>query len=137
MNYELTIYELGKLLKDISIANSLKILIKTNLSGGIATMVGDVSIDYIPSEKNSPRGNNIIGLKISNIENSACDFKITGLKEHKFNVEITSTKYKEVNRIGLSLNKLKENTDECKIKVDNNLIFTVDASLDSLKELLN
>ena len=136
MNYELTIYELGKLLKDISNTTSMKLLVKTTINGGFITLTGTVDIDSIPLINEAIRGNNIIELKVKNNESGAVDLKIIGLKGQRFNVEITPTKYREFRPSGLSLNILKEKDDECKIKVDENLIFTVNASLDSLQQII-
>ncbi len=136
MNYELTIYELGELLKNISNNTSMKLLAKTALNGGFVTLTGDIAIDYTPHPKEAIRGNNIIGIKLKNNECSAVDLKIIGLKGQKFNVTITPTKYRELRPTSLSLNILKEKDNECKIKVDENLIFTVNTSLDSLQDII-
>ena len=64
------------------------------------------------------------------------DLKITGIKGSLFKVEIAPTKFKEINIGGLSMDKIKESKEECKLKVDDDLIFTISASSEEVEKLL-
>ena len=135
MVYELTVYRLGKLLKELTNDYSINLLVKRKLSGGFITIVGKVDVDYIPTEKKTLKGNNIIGLKVKN-HSGQMDLKITGIKDSLFKVEVTPTKFKEINIGGLSVDKIKESKDECKIKVDEDLIFTIPAPCEVVEKLI-
>lgn len=138
MKNKLTVYELGKVLKSISQKYSINILLKRKLSGGFITVVGDVSVEYIPSKEKALKGNNIIGLKVKNNENGVIDIKITGIKESTFNVDLAPTKYKEVKLQGISIDKVKESNEECKMKIDEDLIFTIKAPYNEVEtQILN
>lgn len=136
MIYELTIYELGKLLTDISEKYSMKLLVKRKLSGGFITVTGDAYIAYAPTEQKTLKGNNIIGIKLKNNENAEIDIKITGIKDSTFKIEISPTKFKEINIGGLSVDKIKESTDECKLRIDEDIIFTILASASQIQMFL-
>lgn len=107
MIHELTIYKLGKLLNELKLKYNMNLLLKRKLSGGFITIVGEVDVNYIPEDKETLKGNNIIGLKVKN-DNGQMDLKITGIKGSLFKVEIAPTKFKEINIGGLSVDKIKE-----------------------------
>lgn len=135
MVYELTVDKLGKLLNDLTKNYNVKLLVKRKLSGGFITITGEVDVDYFPTDKKTLKGNNIIGLKVKN-DGGELDLKITGIKGDLFKVEFAPTKFKEVSIGGLSMDKIKESTDECKLRVDEDLIFTVPAPCNVVKELI-
>ena len=66
MVHELTVYKLGKLLNELSSQYDVNLLVKRKLSGGFITITGEVNVDYIPTDKKTLKGNNIIGLKVKN-----------------------------------------------------------------------
>ena len=135
MVHELTVYKLGKLLNELSSQYDVNLLVKRKLSGGFITITGEVNVDYIPTDKKTLKGNNIIGLKVKN-NSGEIDLKITGIKGSLFKVEIAPTKFKEINIGGLSVDKIKESKEECKLKVDDDLIFTISASSQEVEKLL-
>lgn len=122
MVYELTVNKLGKLLKDLTNDYNISLLVKRKLSGGFVTITGEVEVDYFPTEQKTLKGNNIISLKVKN-NGGQIDLKITGIKDSLFKVEVAPTKLKEVNIGGLSIDKIKESKDECKLKVDECILY--------------
>ena len=135
MVYELTVNKLGKLLKDLTNDYNISLLVKRKLSVGFVTITGEVEVDYFPTEQKTLKGNNIISLKVKN-NGGQIDLKITGIKDSLFKVEVAPTKLKEVNIGGLSIDKIKESKDECKLKVDEDLIFTIPAPCEIVKKLI-
>lgn len=135
MVHELTIYKLGKLLNELSSEYTMKLLVKRKLSGGFITLTGEVNVDYIPSDKKALKGNNIIGLNIKN-DGGQIDLKITGIKDTLFKVEVAPTKFKEVSIGGLSIDKIQESKEECKVRIDEDLIFTVPAPSEVVENLI-
>ena len=135
MKYELTIYKLGKLLKEVSSTYEVDILTKINLSGGWFTIKGQLEVLDIPEDKVTLKGNNIVTLKIKGPSNEGFEVKITGAKDKLFNIDIDNTKYKELGGQSLSLNKLKIKKDECKLRIDEDIIFTIKES--DLQTMIN
>ena len=139
MNLELTIYELGKLLKKIEEKSELDVLIKSNLSGGWMTITGPVSILKVPGEAVSKCGgskDNIIDISINSNGVESIPVKITGASDKKFSVNIAPTKYKELAPNNLSLNILKTNNKVTKLRIDENMIFTIKDSVENVEKLL-
>ena len=58
------------------------------------------------------------------------------MKDLNFKVNLAATKFKEIHKGGLNLDKIKEKADKCTLKIDENMIFTINASLEEVKELL-
>ncbi|MBX9137427.1 MULTISPECIES: UDP-N-acetylglucosamine pyrophosphorylase [unclassified Clostridium] len=135
MIYELTVHKLGKLLKELSNEYNINLLVKRKLSGGFITITGEVDVEYFPTEQKTIKGNNIIGLKVKNSTGEA-DLKITGIKDSLFKVEVAPSRLKEVNIGGLSMDKVKESKEECKVRVDEDLIFTVPAPYEIVEKLI-
>ena len=135
MVHELTIYKLGKLLIELSSNYNTSLLVKRKLSGGFITLTGKVDVDYIPTNKKTLNGNNIIGLKVKN-DAGQMDLKITGIKDTLFKVEIAPTKFKEINIGGLSMDKIQNSKEECKVRIDEDLIFTVSAPAEVIEKLI-
>lgn len=135
MKYELTIYKLGKLLKEISNVYEVDILTKINLSGGWFTIKGKLEVLDIPQDRTLIKGNNIITLKIKGISNEGFEVKITGAKDKLFKIDIDNTKYRELGGASLTLNKIKTKKDECKLRIDEDIIFTIKES--DLETMIN
>ena len=136
MKSQLTVYELGKLLKESTNKTKMELLVKQKLSGGFVTIKGDVEVLNAPTEQKTLKGNNIISLSVKNSDNGEMVIKLTGIKDNKFSVEVAPTKYKEINIGGLSMDKIKESDDECKVRVDEDLIFTVHEASKEIEKLL-
>lgn len=135
MKYELTIYELGKLLKETSNEYEVDILTKINLSGGWFTIKGKLEVLDIPQDRTLIKGNNIITLKIKGVSNEGFEVKITGAKDKLFKIDIDNTKYRELGGSSLTLNKIKTKKDECKLRIDEDIIFTIKES--DLETMIN
>ena len=120
MKLELTVYELGKVLKKIEEKYKLDILVKSTLSGGWMTITGEATILKSPSDVIvgcGGKSDNIIDIKIKTEDDQeGIIFKITGAKNKKFNVDISSTRYKEVLSNNLTINQVKVNENESKLK---------------------
>jgi len=136
MKYELTVYELGKLLKSVSEEYKMSLVSKIKLSGGWMTMIGEVEIEYIPAKPVLSKGNNIISLKVKNQCEDGNSIKITGLKDCKFEVDIAPKRVKEVHVGGLNLITIKEKHDECTLKIDENVILNVNGPAGEIVKFL-
>lgn len=139
MNLELTVCELGNLLKKIEEQSELDVLIKSNLSGGWMTITGSASITKIPGTSASKCGgnkDNIIDISIKGEGKESIPVKITGANNKKFSVNIAPTKYKELAPNNLSLNMIKTNNNETKLRIDENIIFTIKDSVENIEKLV-
>ena len=137
MKYELSIYELGQLLTKVTEGYKVELLSKLKLSGGWMTMTGEAQVVSVPENKVVIKGNNIITLNIKGINCEGSLLKITGAKNGVFQIDISPTKYKEFGATGLNLNKTKINNNETKIRIDEDMIFTVrEASVDSIENIV-
>ncbi|MEG0309187.1 MAG: UDP-N-acetylglucosamine pyrophosphorylase [Clostridium sp.] len=136
MKYELTVYELGKLLKSVSEEYKMNLVSKMKLSGGWITMIGEVEVDYIPAKPVLSKGNNIVGLKVKNDCGQGNDIKITGIKDCKFAVDIAPRRVKEIHVGGLNLTTVKEKHDECTLNIDENVIFNINAPVEEVIKFL-
>lgn len=137
MKYELSIYELGQLLTKLTKDYKVELLSKAKLSGGWMTIVGEVEIISVPEDKVVIKGNNIITMNIKDQNCRGSYIKITGAKNGTFNIDIANTKYKELGGTGINLNKIKTNEDECKLRIDEDMIFTIrNAKLKDIEALI-
>ncbi|WP_288221329.1 UDP-N-acetylglucosamine pyrophosphorylase [uncultured Clostridium sp.] len=137
MKHELNIYELGQLLTKVTEEYKVELLSKLKLSGGWMTMTGEVKVVSVPENKVVLKGNNIITLNINDINCKGSLLKITGAKDGIFKIDVAPTKYKEFGATGLNLNKTKINNNETKIRIDEDMIFTVrEASVDSINNII-
>lgn len=139
MNLELTVSELGSLLKKIEEKSELDVLIKSNLSGGWMTITGTASITKVPGVSASKCGgskDNIIDISVSNEGGESIPVKITGANNKKFSVSIAPTKYKELAPNNLSLNMIKTNNNETKLRIDEDIIFTIKDSVENVEKLV-
>lgn len=137
MKYDLNIYKLGEFLYKVTERYETDILVKIKLTGGFMTMTGKVELIDRPKDIKVLKGNNIITLKVSydNLEGSL--IKITGVNNKNFNVDLSLTKYKQIGGSSLVLNKTRENKNECKIRIDEDIIFTVrEAKLEDLERII-
>ncbi|MBP1889360.1 hypothetical protein J2Z53_000941 [Clostridium moniliforme] len=137
MKFELTINELGKLLKKLGEEYKLDLLAKIKLSGGWMTLNGEAIIEQVPVEGlNKIKGNNIITIRVKSDNEEGAPIKITGAKDSKFNIDLSATRYKEVNFRKLNLDTIKINNEECKLRIDEDLIFKINASVDEVKKFI-
>lgn len=137
MKYDLSIYELGQLLTKLTKDYKVELLSKAKLSGGWMTIVGEVEIISVPEDKVVIKGNNIITMNIKDQDCKGSYIKITGAKNGVFNIDIANTKYKELGGTGINLNKTKINEDECKLRIDEDMIFTIrNAKLKDIEALI-
>ena len=137
MKYELSIYELGQLLTKLTKDYKVELLSKAKLSGGWMTIIGEVEIISVPEDKVVIKGNNIITMNIKDQDCRGSYIKITGAKNGSFNIDIANTKYKELGGTGINLNKIKTNEDECKLRIDEDMIFTIrNAKLKDIEALI-
>ncbi|ASW43054.1 UDP-N-acetylglucosamine pyrophosphorylase [Clostridium isatidis] len=137
MKYDLNIYKLGEFLYKVTERYKTDILVKIKLTGGFMTMTGKVELIDRPKDIKVLKGNNIITLKVSydNLEGSL--IKITGVNNKNFNVDLSLTKYKQIGGSSLVLNKTRENKNECKIRIDEDILFTVrEAKLEDLERII-
>ena len=140
MKLELTVCELGKILKKIEEKYKLDILVKLTLSGGWMTITGEATILKSPSDvKVGCGGNsdNIIDIKIKTEDSQeGIIVKLTGAKNKTFNIDILSTRYKEVLSNNLTINQVKINESESKLRIDEDIIFTIKASVDEVAKII-
>ena len=133
MDYELTLYQLGNFLENILEKYKMTLTIKVKLSGGWITLRSNVKIDSLPKEEGLTAGNNVISLKL---DNAGEDLKITGLKNLKFKVNLSPAKYKEINKKGLSIDMVKEKSDKSTLRIDDNIVFSINASTNEINKLI-
>lgn len=140
MKLELTVCELGKALKKIEEKCKLDILIKSTLSGGWMTITGEANILKYPrdvKEGCAGKSDNIININIrTENDKEGSIVKITGAKNKKFNVDISSTRYKEVFSNKLNINQVKVNENESKLRIDEDIMFTIKATVDEIAKII-
>lgn len=137
MKKELDIYSLGEFLNIVMEKYETNILAKVKLSGGAMTITGKVKITEKPTNIKTLKGNNIITLAINNNKEDESFIKITGISNKNFNIELSKTKYKIIGGSSLLLDKTRENDSECKIRIDDDIIFTVkDSKYEDIENLL-
>lgn len=134
MDYSLSLYELGKILEKIDMNHNMSLLNRIKLSGGWMTLNGEARVEYIPKSEGIVGGNNIISLKLISPTGEGNSIKITGLKELKFNVNLSQSKYKVINKGGLNLDQVKEKSDKCTLRIDEDMIFTINAPIEEIKK---
>lgn len=125
MKKELDIYNLGEFLNIVTNRYETNILAKVKLSGGAMTITGKVKVVEKPKNIKALKGNNIITLSINNNKEEESLLKITGINNKTFSVDLSKTKYKIIGGSSLLLNKTRENDSECKIRIDEDIIFTI------------
>lgn len=136
MKYMLSTHELGKVLSDLTEKYDISMLWRAKVSGGFITITGAVEVEYYPTEQVMIKGNNILSLKVKNGDLTGNVVKITGLKGEYFNIDVAPTKFKEIKSSSLYLDKIQESKTECKIRIDENIIFTVPVSYDEVVKFI-
>lgn len=136
MKYELTLYELGKVLKSITEEYKVTLLSKITLSGGWMTFMGEASIEEIPTSEVIGKGNNIINIRVKNNGDEGSVLKITGAKDKKFNIDIAKAKFKVISTTGLNIDKLQLSDEECKLRIDEDMIFTINTNADEILKFI-
>jgi len=137
MKLELTVFQLGKALKDIEKEYKLNLLVKQNLSGGWMTILGEATVSGSPKNENKGNSNNIISINIKGSSSEGTEIKFIGAKDKKFNVDISSAKYKSISKQGLTLNQVKINKNECVLRIDDNIIFTIKDEAEKIIAIIN
>lgn len=138
MKHELTIYELGKALKKIEDKYDLSVMIKKELSGGWMTIMGVAKMEVLPCIGGGCRGKNIniLEIRVSSDENSGSLVKLTGAKNKKFNIDVASARYKEISTNSLTLDQIKVNENETKLRIDEDIIFTIKDRAENIDEIV-
>ncbi|AQR97573.1 UDP-N-acetylglucosamine pyrophosphorylase [Clostridium saccharoperbutylacetonicum] len=141
MSLELNICELGEALRKIEEKYKLEVLVKSNLSGGWMTITGEAIIEKVPKDKKTScgggNGDNIIDIKIKTENNEdGLIMKITGAKNKKFIIDVSSARYKEIRPNNLSINQTKINENESKLRIDENIIFSIKAPADEVIQII-
>ena len=140
MKLELTVCELGKILKKIEEKYKLDILVKSTLSGGWMTITGEAIILKAPSNVKvgcGGKSDNIIDIKIKTEDSQeGIIVKLTGAKNKTFNVDISSTRYKELLSNNLTINQVKINENESKLRIDEDIIFTINAPANEIVKII-
>lgn len=139
MKLELTINELGDVLKKVEKENNLNVLVKSSLSGGWMTITGTAQVTKVPENNpNSCKGkkDNIIHIKINEDTENETLLKLTGANNKKFNVDISAGRYRELAPNNLSINMVKINDNETKIKIDENIIFTIKNNVNNILNII-
>jgi hypothetical protein len=140
MKLELDVYELGEILRRIEEKHKLNILLKSELSGGWMTITGEACISKVPVNKSNGccgKKDNIIDIMIAKEEDKGgIVVKLTGSSNKKFSIDISSTRYKEVLSNKLKQNPIKINENESKLRIDEDIIFTIGASVEEIAEII-
>lgn len=138
MKHKLTIYELGDALKKIEDKYDLSIMMKRELSGGWMTIMGSANMEVLPSIGGGCHGKNIniLEIRVSSDNNSGSLVKLTGAKNRKFNIDVSSSRYKEISTNSLTLNQIKVNENETKLRIDEDIIFTIKERAEKIDEII-
>lgn len=139
MKHELTIYELGEALKKIDNKYELAVLIKKDLSGGWMTITGTAKMEVLPCIGGGCNGKsiNILEIRVNCDDKGGSLIKLTGAKTKKFNIDVASTRYKEISTNSITLNQIKVNEDECKLRIDEDIIFTIKERAEVISNIIN
>lgn len=138
MKHELTIYELGEALKKIEDIYDLSIMIKKELSGGWMTIMGAATMEVLPCIGGGCHGKNIniLEIRVNSDNNGGSLVKLTGAKNRKFNVDVASSRYKEISTNSLTLDQIKVNESETKLRIDEDIIFTIKDRAENIDEII-
>ena len=130
---ELTIFELGQFLKKLEKNYGLDLMIKNELSGGWITINGKVKIEKIPALVlgGSSKGNNVIEIRLISEEANGSLIKLIGANGKRFKVNVEPTKYRV-----LGSNEIKLSDSECKVLIDENIIFSVKESAENVIKMI-
>lgn len=138
MKHKLSIYELGDALKRLEEKYELSIVIKKNLSGGWMTIMGSANMEVLPSVNGGCHGKsvNILEIRVNSDSNVGSLVKLTGAKNKKFDVDVASSRYKEISTNSLTLNQIKVNENETKLRIDEDMIFTIKDRAENIDEII-
>lgn len=139
MDYKLSIHELGQSLQELTNNYDITVTIKQKLSGGFLTINGKAVVTRIPNLTAScgSKNTNIIELRVFTNNEEGSLIKITGIKNQLFNVNLSSTRFKELSLTGLNLNQVKVNNEESKLRIDEDIIFTIKDNVDNINKIIN
>lgn len=139
MKYELSIYEVSLALKKLEEMYKLDLVIKRDLSGGWMTIMGEAKVESEAIERGGCHGKdiNILELRVNSDNSEGALVKLTGAKTKKFTVDVSSTRYRELSSTTLSINKIKINESECKLRIDEDMIFTIKASAEEVTNIIS
>ena len=113
-------------------------MIKKELSGGWMTIMGAAKMEVLPCIGGGCHGKNIniLEIRVSSDENSGSLVKLTGAKNKKFNVDVASTRYKEISTNSLTLDQIKVNENETKLRIDEDILFTIKGRAENIDEII-
>lgn len=139
MKYELSIYEVSVVLKALEEKSKLNLVIKRDLSGGWMTIMGEAKVETEAIQGGGCHGKdiNILELRVNSDNSEGALVKLTGAKTKKFTIDVASTRYRELSSTTLSINKIKINEDECKLRIDEDMIFTLKASAEEISNIIS
>lgn len=131
MDKKVDINELSDIIKKLDSFMPLDVLIRSKLSGGWVTIQGKASIIENNNIKNS------IDLKVISKESQdGSIIRIIGEKTKKFNLCLSPSHYKEIKRQGINIDMVKTDNNSCKLKIDDNIIFSIDKNEQIVNELI-
>ncbi|MGL5477537.1 MAG: UDP-N-acetylglucosamine pyrophosphorylase [Clostridium sp.] len=138
MKFEVDIYKLGQVLNELEKKYDLEFMTKIELSGGWLTVVGDLKVLKLPKEGTGckSKGSNILEFMIKDEEKEGLTFKITGAKNKKFNLSVDSTRFKELAPQKLTLNTIKVNKEETKLRIDEDIIIKIKDDKETVKSII-
>lgn len=138
MKFELSVYELSKALKNIENNHKLEVVIKKELSGGWMTIMGEAKVETEAVQGAGCHGKdiNILEIRVNSDNNVGSLIKLTGAKGKKFNVDVSATRYRELAPTKLTLNMIKINNNECKLRIDEDIIFTIKANEEEISNII-
>ena len=140
MKLELDIYELGEVLRKIEEKHKLNVLVKAELSGGWMTITGEAGVSKVPVNKGNGgcgKKDNIIDIMVAaEDDKDGTIIKLTGSQNKKFNIDISSTRYKELPSNKVKQSPIKINENESKLRIDEDIIFTIGTSVDEIAEII-
>lgn len=139
MKFELSIYDLSKLLKTLEEKYKLDLVIKNALSGGWMTIMGEATVESEAVLGGGCHGKdiNILELRVNSDNNGGSLVKLTGAKNKVFTIDVSATRFRELSNVSLTLNKIKINNEECKLRIDENIIFTIKENAEKVALLIN
>ncbi|WP_194190134.1 UDP-N-acetylglucosamine pyrophosphorylase [Clostridium chrysemydis] len=138
MKFEVDIYKLGEILSELEKKYDLEFMTKISLSGGWLTVVGNLKVKKLPKEGSGckSKGSNILEFIIKEEEKEGLTFKITGAKDKKFNLGVDSTRFKELAPQKLTLNAIKVNKEETKLRIDEDIIIKIKDNKETVKSII-
>lgn len=139
MKFEVDIYKLGEILSELEMKYNLEFMTKIELSGGWLTVVGNLKVTKSPKEGSGckNRGSNILEFIIKEEEpKEGLPFKITGAKNKKFNLSVDSSRFKELAPQKLTLNTIKVNKKETKLRIDEDIIIKIKDDKETIKKII-